>query len=68
MQGQRLTRSEIVATLCHEVRKLQSLGVERPAAIKMIAKKHRVAVERVDALVEERPQSRPDVARDAVRI
>jgi hypothetical protein len=67
MQGQRLTRSEIVAILCHEVGKLEVVGADQGAAIKITAKKHQVPVERVAELVGGRPQSRPDVAQDAVR-
>jgi hypothetical protein len=67
MQGQRLTRREIVATLCHEVGKLETVGADQPAAIKITARKHQVPVEQVAELVGGRPQSQPDVAQDAVR-
>lgn len=55
MQGPKLTRRELVATLRHEISKLQTLGAERPAAVRMIARKHRVPVERVGALIADEP-------------
>jgi hypothetical protein len=51
MQGTPLTRSEIMALLRHEILRLESLGAERSEAIRMIARKHRVPVERVTGLV-----------------
>jgi hypothetical protein len=47
MQGPRLNHREVIAVLKHEVEKLVELGAEQPAAIKMIARKHRVDPERV---------------------